>query len=94
MIGPVGLALTNSTFTYSGSVATPAPNRLPAPTIAARASRYQASLMKRLRNPGPATSTRSTLSPSRRPSSSPSRSAIERGASFSAGARSIAALVE
>ena len=79
MIGPVGLALTNSTFTRSGVSASPAPKRSPAASSSASASRYQASVMNRLRKPGPATSTRSTASPSRSPSASPSRSAIARG---------------
>ena len=46
------------------------------------------------RNPGPATSTRSTPAPRRSVSAAPSRSAISRGGAFSAGASSIAALVE
>ncbi len=92
MIGPVGLALTNSTCTRSPLVQ--APKRSPAAWIAASDSRYQASVMNRLRKPGPAISTFSTAGPSRSPSVSPSRSAIARGASPIDGASSMAALVE
>ena len=50
--------------------------------------------MNRFTKPGPAISTRSTVSPSRSPSRLPSFSATARGGSPSDGARSIAAFVE
>jgi len=55
---------------------------------------YQESARKTFRKPGPATSTRSTASPRRSRTRSPRRSAISRGGAPSAGASSIAALVE
>jgi hypothetical protein len=92
VIGPVGFALTNSRFTCSPPL--PDPYSSPASTSAASVSRYQASAMNRFTKPGPAISTRSTVSPSRSPSRSPSFSATARGGSPSDGARSIAAFVE
>jgi hypothetical protein len=55
---------------------------------------YQASARKTLRKPGPATSTRSTFSPRRSVSFTPSRSATSRGGAPNAGASSMAAFVE
>ena len=72
----------------------PPPQSSPAASTCAAAAVYQASARKTLRNPGPATSTRSTRSPSRSRSAAPSRSAISRGGAPSFGASSIAALVE
>ncbi len=65
-----------------------------APITWAAAAVYQASARKTLRKPGPATSTRSTRSPSLCCSAAPSRSAISRGGAPSFGASSIAAFVE
>ncbi len=90
--GPVGFADTNST--WMRSPCSPAPKRSPVPSTSATAPTYHASDRKRLRNPGPATSTRSTRSPSRACSEAPSFSAMARGGSPSAGASSIAAFVE
>ena len=64
VIGPVGLADTYSTLTLRGvsrRVAAPVVAGLDHPRVAFT---YQASARKRFRKPGPATSTRSTLSPS------------------------------
>ena len=69
--GPVGLADTNSTRIRSGDSGEPAPWRSPAATTSASAAACQPSDRKRLRKPGPATSTRSSRSPSNAPSSAP-----------------------
>ena len=94
VIGPVGLADTYSTLTLSGVSGVSRPQSSPASITPRVAFTYQASARKRLRKPGPATSTRSTLSPRRSETFAPSRSAISRGGAPSAGASSIAALVE
>jgi hypothetical protein len=92
--GPVGLAETNSSTTFSGCSGDPMPNASPASSRASSAPMNQSWARKTLRKPGPATSTRSTRAPSRPDSSPASRSAIWRGGAPSAGASSIAALVE
>jgi hypothetical protein len=88
------LAETNSTWIFSGGSAVAPPKPSPAASTCAAAAAYQSSARKMFRKPGPATSTRSICEPSRSCSAAPSRSAISRGGAFSAGASSIAALVE
>jgi len=87
------LAETNSTSTRSNDGALPEPKRSPAARTCARPSTYQASLRNRFRNPGPATSTRSSDAPSPAVSSSANRPATSRGLAFITGASIIAALV-
>ena len=72
----------------------PRRTRRPASRTAASESRNQASDRNRLRKPGPATSIRSSASPSPAFSAPPTRSATSRGGVFSAGASSIATFVE
>jgi hypothetical protein len=92
--GPVGLAETNSIRMRSGEAAVPPPQPSPAASTCAAAAVYQASARKTLTNPGPATSTFSTRSPSLSLRTDRSRSAISRGGAPSLGASSIAAFVE
>ena len=69
--GPVGFAETYSTLTFSRFSGEPRPQSSPAATTCRAAATYHGSARKTFRKPGPATSTRSTASPSRALSFSP-----------------------
>ena len=91
MTGPVGLALTISTWTRSGVSAEPAPYSLPAVTISPSASPNQDGESQRLRNPGGAVSARST--PGSAATASARSAAISSGGRFCAPASRSATLV-
>jgi hypothetical protein len=75
--GPVGLPDTYSTWIRCGAATAPAPYRGPRSSTRPTACRYQDGVTRRLRKPGPATSTESMYSDS---SPAAIRPAMSRGA--------------